>query len=312
MAYNETSTRFEPANSNLGFEEGKPYAMETANGKHFVTNQYIIAAHGKLTTARPFISCSNSPFTEAEFHRYKQTCLVEDVPIPSKTKLSSKIDDINQLVNRTWTEAELQEKLNRSGALKNKHIPLERTRLTKLIVKARSTGDEDKVASLTAELQALDGPKLAFGTSMKASPRKNVGSQEVSQQEALANLNRENRRKNAEEVRNAQIKERRQYRAIDAALARGEAVAEDHSRRVKTKAKFKHDVADTMGSKPASGTSTPNPARTAEVASTKDPLPHIVLLEKMQSERKGLPTLRRPLCDDDIIGAIDLGIDIEI
>ena len=35
----------------------------------------------------------------------------------------------------------------------------------------------------------------------------------------------------------------------EAAIARGEAVAEDHSRRVKTRAKFKHDVSEAFGVK---------------------------------------------------------------
>ena len=34
-------------------------------------------------------------------------------------------------------------------------------------------------------------------------------------------------------------------------------------------------------------------------------------LEK-QKAKGGIATIRRPLCDDDIIGAIDLGIEIEI
>ncbi len=47
-----------------GFTEGKPYAMETANGKHFATTQYLRAAHGKSEKEWPFISCSNIAFTE--------------------------------------------------------------------------------------------------------------------------------------------------------------------------------------------------------------------------------------------------------
>jgi RNA polymerase-associated protein RTF1 len=38
--------------------------METQNGKHVVTTQYVRAAHGKAERDWPFIACSNSPFTE--------------------------------------------------------------------------------------------------------------------------------------------------------------------------------------------------------------------------------------------------------
>jgi len=52
------------ANYLKGFVEDRPYAVETANGKHFKTTQYIRAAHGKAERNWPFITCSDSPFTE--------------------------------------------------------------------------------------------------------------------------------------------------------------------------------------------------------------------------------------------------------
>jgi RNA polymerase-associated protein RTF1 len=224
-----------------------------------------------------------------------------------------KIDDINALVNRSWTEAELQEKLNKSGALKNRYTPIERNRLNNLMKEAKQSQDFERLEELKIELEALDGPKLAFGTSMRISPKK--ASKEPSQQDRLAMLNKENRRKNAEEVRQAQIRERRAVRATEAALARGESVVEDHSRRVKTRAKFKHDVAD-VGKKlgTGSGTSTPTAADTPIAANSDGaPHPHMALLQQqVEGDKKGIPTIRRALCDADIIGAIDLGIEIEI
>lgn len=52
------------ANLQSGFVEDKPYAAEAANGKPFLTTQYIRAAHGKAERNWPFIACSDSPFTE--------------------------------------------------------------------------------------------------------------------------------------------------------------------------------------------------------------------------------------------------------
>jgi RNA polymerase-associated protein RTF1 len=54
------------ANTNQleGFAEDRPYAIETANGKHFKTTQYVRAAHGVAVKNWPFITCSDSPFTE--------------------------------------------------------------------------------------------------------------------------------------------------------------------------------------------------------------------------------------------------------
>jgi RNA polymerase-associated protein RTF1 len=219
-------------------------------------------------------------------------------------------------VNRSWTEEELQEKLTKSGALLNKYIPIERNRLNNLIKEAKSRSDTQKEEELRKELEALDGPKLAYNTSMQPSPKKNAAPPTMTQQERLALLNRQNRRKNIEEVRAAQINERRAAKMTEAAIARGENVAEDHSRRVKTRAKFKHDVTESFGKKndsEQSGSNTPadgTPTLSAKKPST--PLPHIAKLQTANGEKKGLPTLRRPLMDDDIIGAIDLEIDIEL
>ena len=176
-------------------------------------------------------------------------------------------------------------------------------------------GHEDQMVSLQKELEALDGPKLAYSTSLQPSPKKTAPSTGVSQQERLALLNRENRRKNIEEVRQAQINERRAAKLTEAAIARGEVVPEDHSRRVKTRAKVKHDVSEVFGSKKeeGSGASTPNvgtPNLSAKKPGT--PLPHLGKLQSSKTDSKGLPTIRRPLMDDDIIGAIDLGIELEL
>ncbi|RDW91286.1 hypothetical protein BP5796_02451 [Coleophoma crateriformis] len=296
-----------------GFTEDRPYAVLNANGKSITTTQYVRAAHGKSEKNWPFFSCSESPFTEAEWNRYKQTCLVEGVPLPKKGKVSQKIADINNLVNRSWTEEELQAKLTKSGALVNKYIPIERNRLNNAIKEAKSAGNEAKAAQLRAELEELEGPKLAYGTSMQPSPKKTASPAGLSQQERLAVLNKQNRQKNIQEVRQALINERKAAKMTEAALARGEVVTEDHSKRLKTRAKFKHDVSEGFGPKKTdsdrSGTNTPaagTPNLTANKPST--PLPH---LQRLQSNG-GIPKLRRPVMDDDIIGSLDLGIDLEI
>ncbi|CZS92363.1 related to Pol II transcription elongation factor [Rhynchosporium agropyri] len=294
-----------------GFAEDRPYAIESATGKLFKTTQYVRAAHGKSERNWPFISCSDSGFTESEWNRFKVTCQSEGVALPTKPKLNQKMGDINSLINRSWTEAELQEKLTKSGALVQKFIPIERNRLNGMIKEARARGDTVKEEEYRKELQALDGPKLAYSTSLQPSPKKSSTSAGISQQERLAILNRQNRKKNAEEVRQAQINERRAAKQIEAAVARGEVVTEDHSRRLKTRAKFKHNVEDALIlTNDKSGAQTPassTPNVTAKKPSTA--IPH---LQKLQAEKKGIPSLRRPLMDDDIIGSLDLGIDIEI
>ncbi|KAM3075056.1 RNA polymerase-associated protein rtf1 [Clarireedia jacksonii] len=285
-----------------GFKTEKPYAMVSANGKPFQTDQYVIAAHGKAERSWPFIACSDSRFTEAEWQRYKSSCLQDGVPIPTKPKLMAKCADINALVNRKWTEQELQEKLKRSGALAAKHAPLERNRLINAIKEAKAQGNTERAEKYQAELDALDGPKLAYSTSMRPSPKKKV----QTQQDRLALLNKINRRKNIEEVRQAQINERRAARQAEAAVARGEEPIDgDHSRRIKTRAKFKHDVNNKDSDKSATATPSTN-TPTLEAKKDVTPLPQFTSL---QTTNGGVPGFRRPLMDDEIIASIDLGID---
>jgi RNA polymerase-associated protein RTF1 len=192
-------------------------------------------------------------------------------------------------------------------------VPIERKRLGNLVKDARAQGDLDAAERFQAELDALDGPKLAYSTSMQTAARK-IKPGVLTQQERLAELNRQHRRENAEKVRQAQIAERKKVRDERGRIARGEEVTgEDTSRRLKTVAKFSHDVADEYVKKTGSDASGANtPSGTPKLGAKKTALPHLAKMQAEQNAKKGLPTIRRPLMDDDIIGAIDLGIDLEL
>jgi RNA polymerase-associated protein RTF1 len=262
---------------------------------------------------------STLTFLQAEWNRYKQTCLSEGVAIPKKPALINKIDDINKLVNRKWTELELMQKLERQNGLYIKYSGIERERLEKQIADAIARGHDEKAAKLQEELDKVEVPRLAFKTSLTSAKKKQ--DKGPTQQDLLAKLNAENRRRTAETVRKAQLKELQRSREIEMKISRGEHVEEDHSRRVRTRAKFVHDKneydqirkqkeKDRDGAK-ASGTSTPasgTPSMKPQV------LPHIAKLQEQQRQatKGGIPVIHKPLMDDDIIGALDLDIDIEI
>lgn len=239
------------------------------------------------------------------------------MPLPTKPKCAQKVADINALINRSWTEAELQAKLAKSGALKGKHLGIEKQRLLDLIADAKAKGDFEKEEAYQQELSKLDGPKLAFNTSVNSSAKKHAPeSPSMSQQDRIALLNKQNRKKNVEEVRQAQIAERRKAKAIQAAIARGEAVAEDHSRRVKTVAKTSHDVTESFDAqKTDSGVGTPTtPGGTSQSAkkATNELVAKLQAAKNQQKTNGGFRGISKPLVDDEIIGALDLGIDIDI
>ncbi|KAI1453704.1 plus-3-domain-containing protein [Annulohypoxylon moriforme] len=302
-----------------GFTQGKPYAMSKPNGQTFVTDQYIKAAHGKSERDWPFIICSDSPFTDAEFNRYKKVCQDEGVIFPRRPTLDAKISDINALIDHTWTNTEVNAKIERERALLSKYQPTERNRLAKLIEEAKERGDDAQVSELQDQLDSLETPRLAFKTSLTQSSKPTNSA--PSQQERLAALNAENRRRNVEAVRKAQMNEKAKARQIEARIARGEDVGGDTSRRLKTKPKFMQDINESAEQKSTpingSGASTPANGTPKQTATTKLPmLPHLQKLQAQNhqtgKDKKGIPQIHKPIADDDIIASLDLDIEVEI
>ena len=175
---------------------------------------------------------------QRELDRYKKTLIAEGFAIPTKAALVAKINDINALLNHKFTEEELQVKLKRSGVLQQKHIAIQRHSLQTRRKEAEYRGDKELVEKIDSELAALDGPKLAFGTSLTKTSDAPVGK---TQQERLAEINRANRKFNTQNVRKAQLAERKADALQRAAIERGEAVANPFAR-VKVRATTHHDV----------------------------------------------------------------------
>lgn len=327
------------------FTEGKPYAIEGRNGRSFITNQYALCAHGKAEKEFPFITASDSPFTEAEFGRYRQTLLVEHVPFPTQAQLARKVADINGLLNHQFTSEELNEKLRRQGVNDTKTAIYSRIQLEKKRSSAIASGDERAVASVDAELQQRTAPKLAFGTSLSrpssSKPDTNTlnssTSTPVSEQDRLYEMNRRNQRLNAASVRAAQIEERRCAKAVAAAVARGEA-APDRFARVRTQARTHYDVSSgrlAASNKDGAGSSSQSQSRTnTPVAGAKkegenangnglgggdrsnknhsaSPAPSSAR-GSVPPTKKGVLGIRHRPTDDENIAALDFELDIEV
>ncbi|KAG6002055.1 hypothetical protein E4U21_003487 [Claviceps maximensis] len=296
-----------------GFSSSRPYALTGPQGA-FVTDQYVKASHGKAVKEFPFIAASSGKFTDNELNRYQVICKNENVKLPTKVFLMDKVNDINNLINHTWTNEEIKARLARRNDLKRRFDPAERERVGKLLDEAVARGDEIKAQAFQEELEKLGSQRLAFRTTL--GPSKELGSSRATtEQDRLAERNRENRRMNAELVRKAQLKEKAKSREIEKALKRGEHVADDPSRRLRTKAKFVHDINDTAQKLSGNGSEASTPANgTPKVSATKPEMKsHLAKLhQKNYSESNGVPTIHKPLMDDDVIGALDLDIDVEI
>ncbi|EEY15617.1 conserved hypothetical protein [Verticillium alfalfae VaMs.102] len=294
-----------------GIAVGKPYALNGPSGS-FVTDQYVIAAHGKAEKEFAFIFCSDKPVTEREFNRYVTTLQVDGMAFPKTQVLLNKIDDINKFVERSLTSAEIDEKVARKNELRKKFDPERRDRLRWEIEEATAAGHTRRIAELQEELDDLLSNRLAFRTTLDA-PK--TTSTNAAQQDRLADINRERRRQNAANVGKAQLKEKHEARKKEAAIERGEVTDIDLSRRIRTKTKFVHQNHQKAEDSAASGNGTPASGTPKMAAAKKESevLPHIAkaLENARKAEKKGLPVIHRPICDDDIIGEIDLELDVD-
>lgn len=235
--------------------------------------------------------------------------------LPTKPFIHSKLSDFNAVINHRFTDEELQEKLRRSGALHARSAPIERMAIMDRRKKAVQRDDEAAIAQCDVELTALNGPKLKYGTFLVDPKATAPVATAPSQQERLHELNLINRKKNREEVRRAQLAERKAQRQAREAVLRGEAL-EDTFARVKTYAKTHHDVNDTLapsqrnrygGSREPSRSVTPAPASTPKKEEPKPVIP-----SQPQKATSGMPIIGNGSMGDDIIASMDLGIDVEI
>ncbi|KAJ4371527.1 RNA polymerase-associated protein rtf1 [Neocucurbitaria cava] len=112
----------------------------------------------------------------------------------------------------------------------------------------------------------------------------------------IAELNRKNRILEAERVRKAQLEQQRQKK-MEQKKEAARRKAEEEAKKAQEEAalsKKNLEVDALFDGDGSSRASTPKPQ------------------DKKKTERKGLPTFRKPKMDDDIIASMDIGVDIEI
>lgn len=183
---------------------------------------------------------------------------------------------------------------------------LQREKINKRRAEAQDDDDMDEVAKCDAELAALENQKLNGSSQPQARTSPTKPKQKQQEHERLQKLNIETRRSNAEEVRKALVEERRKIqKAREKAIAEAKAKAKAEAKKADDEAKgLKADLfgetpdISRLGT-PANGTPkrSGTPATSAAGKKPAGPIGAIKGRSKM---------------DDDVIGSMDLGIDIEI
>lgn len=203
------------------------------------------------------------------------------------------------LSNQHFTESDL-EGFKQSMAEANMKIPTQSSLKKKYddlkALETRLWTDEDinaKVAKMAKFSHMLERPK-------SDNPAPKIPTQSEAAAARLAEINRQNKRAETERIRKAQLEERQQKiqaRKRAEIEARKKKAAEEEEKKLQEEAalaKGNLEVDALFDGGDSSRVTTPKPQ------------------EKKKTERKGLPTFRKPKMDDDILASMDIGIDIEI
>ena len=215
--------------------------------------------------------------------------------------------------NRSFTDEDVNFKVGRSKVLQKEYIENRKTTLTDRYKLATEKGDDVTIARTEAELAELDKGHIFFGRNDVNFP-KAAAPAVNKQQERLAELNRQNRAANTRDVRQAQLRERAAARKAAAAVERGEQ-APDPFARVKTVPRTHFDGTGLDVPKPKM-TPSPGISRTGTPVNgfggeKKEGTPKPSSQTQIKTV-KGLPVITHKPTDDEVIGAMDFGIDIEI
>lgn len=251
--------------------------------------------------------------TDAEFDRYLSTLEKDGLRAPSRKFINAKLDDIHALLNHNWTEADIQAKISKQSAMEKKYDPanavnLQREKINKRRARAQEDDDADEVAKCDAELADLENHNASNGSRSQPRELPSKPKQKQMEHERLQKLNIETRRANAEAIRKALVKDHK--KVLD---ARTKAIAEAKAKKA-AEAKAAEDAAS--GSKSDLFGETSDVSRLGTTANgtpkrSRTSTPAVSGLSKKPAGPIGA-IKGKPKMDDDIIGSMDLGIDIEI
>lgn len=239
--------------------------------------------------------------------------------LPAWTRSKARCEESYQWLkgwfNRSFTDEDINFKVSRSKVLQNEYIQNRKATLAERYALATEKGDDVTIARTEAEVAELEKGNIFFGRNDVNFPKAPTATINK-QQERLAELNRQNRAANTRDVRQAQLRERAAARKAAAAVERGEQ-APDPFARVKTVPKTHFDGIGLDVPKPKM-TPSPGISRTGTPvngvsAGKKEGTPNPTTTRHTQIKTvKGLPVISHKPTDDEVIGAMDFGIDLEI
>lgn len=278
-----------------GIVQGKPYSLLEGRRR---TEKHLQLVQGKAERTFPMDLMSDGAITEAEFNRFKAQLDVDSMSLPSLSLVKRKSYDLRGLDARNFTEEELSAIIAKRNKDKVDTVGLHvrRQRLKAAREDAVLAGDQDEIWRIDKEIEHIDDLQRK---ALRTASAMDDGQSKLAKHNAAA------RQRNREEIRKAELEERR--RAREAAKGDNKPGSEFYNpfMRVKTRAKVIHE--DPSGVKKSSQEdemkrATEGVANTTLSGGEKGENGTVPVSQK-GGKKKGI---------DDVIASMDFGIDIEL
>lgn len=122
------------------------------------TNKILKLKHGTLERDFRLEFVSNSNFLDADFVKWRDTCTLHGVKMPTVEKMELKVKDIKEALLFELTMEEVEKIINEKERFKNSpyEFSLKRTQLERECEAARAAGDSMQAGELQDELNELE------------------------------------------------------------------------------------------------------------------------------------------------------------
>lgn len=157
------------------------------------TNKGLKLRHGAQERVFRLEFVSNQEFTESEFFKWKETCALQGISMPTSEELDSKLKDIKEAMVYEFKEEDIEKIVREKGKFKANpyNYAMKKAQLMRERDAANCRGDDETASRLNIEISDLEE---------RASDLDKKRSATIS---SISYINDRNRKKNVEEAEKA-------------------------------------------------------------------------------------------------------------
>ncbi|XP_054282187.1 RNA polymerase-associated protein RTF1 homolog [Macrosteles quadrilineatus] len=161
------------------------------------TNKGLKLRHGAQERVFRLEFVSNQEFTESEYYKWRETCAVQGISIPTVDDIDKKLSDIKEALIYEFKEEDIEKIVQEKGRFKQNpyNYAMKKTQLMKDRDMAQSRGDEVEAARIIQQLHDLEERAVE------------LDKMRTSTISSISYINDRNRKRNVEEAEKAIMEE---------------------------------------------------------------------------------------------------------